>query len=323
MKITTVFALIVVAVTSTTIPLCSQENNLGNTSIREKDKMVMVYVPAGTFLMGSSDDQLDEAMRECRYMHSGERDCNRAYYLQEQPEHRVTLSAFWIDQTEVTNEQFCIFLNKNGNQTENGTKWLESGAGSRGIVYGKIEVVDGRFRPQAGFENHPVIEVSWYGAKAYCSWAGGRLPTEAEWEYAARGPKGFVYPWGNTFDGTKLNYRDSSFAFEGFEQDATFNDGNPLWTRIGSYSGGASWCRALDMAGTVWEWVSDWWSADSYAHSVAKNPTGPNTGTLKIGRGGSWYDPRWHVRAAYRKGLTPSSYRIHWIGFRCVIPESE
>ncbi|MGA9116402.1 MAG: formylglycine-generating enzyme family protein [Bacteroidota bacterium] len=322
MRTATVFTLIAVSVGATTAPLSPQEKSSGSTLIREKDGTVMVYVPAGMFLMGSSDGQLDAAMRECRRMHTGERNCNRSSYLQEQPAHLVTLPAFWIDRTEVTNERFCAFLNARGNQPENGTPWLEPGAGSRGVVYGKIELVGGTFRPQEGFEHHPVIEVSWYGAQAYCSWVGGRLPTEAEWEYAARGPKGLVYPWGNDFDGTRLNYRDSSFAFEDFERDAAFNDGSPLWTRVGRYPEGASWCGALDMAGNVWEWVSDWWSADSYARAATGDPTGPDTGTLKIGRGGSWYDPRWHVRAACRKALTPSSHRIHWIGFRCVIPES-
>jgi formylglycine-generating enzyme required for sulfatase activity len=296
---------------------------LGSTFVREKDAMVMVYVPAGTFPMGSTGDQLDEAMEQCRRIRGDDRSCNRASYLQEQPRHQVALKAFWIDRTEVTNEQYCRFLNDRGNQTTDGIQWLEPGAGSRGVVYGKIEEVGGKYRPQAGFEWYPVIEVSWYGAAAYCSWVGGRLPTEAEWEFAARGPQGFVHPWGNAFDGTRLNYRDSSFTFERFERDTEYNDGSPQWTRVGTYPDGASWCGALDMTGNVWEWVSDWWSANSYAVSGGENPPGPETGTLKIGRGGSWYDPRWHVRAPCRKGLTPSSDRIHWIGFRCDIPASE
>jgi serine/threonine-protein kinase len=246
--------------------------------------------------------------------------CRRGPYTQEQPAHAVTLDAFWIDRTEVTNAQFSRFLNERGNQTEQGISWWEPGAGSRGIVYGHIELADGLFRPQTGFENFPAIEVSWYGAAAYCAWAGGRLPTEAEWEYAARGPEGLTYPWGSVFDGNRLNYRDAAFSFEAFEIDTAFNDGNALWGPVGSYPAGASWCGALDMAGNVWEWVKDWWSQDTYSHSPAVNPPGPESGNYRIARGGSWYDPRWQVRASVRKGLSPSSSRMHWVGFRCVIP---
>lgn len=293
---------------------------LGTAQIRDIDGMKMVYVPAGSFTMGSSDQQLDEAMRECSKQYRDEKDCQRDRYNHEQPRHKVILDAFWMDKTEVPNAQFCKFLNTKGNQSEEGVYWFEPGAGHRGIVYGSIDKVDGAFVPKAGYEDYPVVEVSWYGAAAYCEWIGGRLPTEAEWEYAARGPAGYIYPWGDEFNGTLANYRDSSFSFDDLGKDTTFDDGYAAWAPVGGYRGGASWCGALDMAGNVHEWVEDWWSPDYYAISPAKNPTGPETGTVKIGRGGSWYDPSWHVRSSYRKGLAPSSARVHWIGFRCVIP---
>jgi len=267
---------------------------LGAAQICEIDGMEMVYVPAGNFEMGSSD---------------------------EQTQHDVFLDAFWIDKTEITNSQFCQFLNAKGNQSEEGIYWFEPGAGHRSVVYGYIDEIDGVFIPKAGYENYPVIEVSWYGAAAYCNWIGGRLPTEAEWEYAARGPASFIYPWGNEFNGRLVNYRDSSFTFDNHGKDTSFNDGYAKWAPVGSFPNGASWCGALDMVGNVHEWVSDWYSMDYYAISPEKNPQGPDTGTYKIGRGGSWYDASSQVHSAYRKALSPSSARMHWIGFRCVIPD--
>jgi len=187
---------------------------IGDTQTRIRDGMVMVYVPAGQFEMGSSEAQLDEAMKACIEMHGEGGDCQQEVCAQARPVHTVALDAFWIDQTEVTNTMFTAFLNERGNQIEEGVSWLEPGAGHRGIVYGHIEENDGVFRSQTDYEDYPVIEVSWYGAAAYCSWAGGRLPTEAKWEVAARGPQARVYPWGNTFDGERTNTCDASCSYD-------------------------------------------------------------------------------------------------------------
>lgn len=298
-------------------------HELGDIKLREKDSMEMVYVPSGNFIMGSNNEQLDKAMKDCRKMHDAENDCPRHIYAkQEQPQHELYIDAFWIDKTEVTNAQFCEFLNVNGNQTTNGVKWFEPGAGHRGIIYGYIEETDNVFYPKVGFENYPVIEVSWFGAKAYCDWIGGRLPTEAEWEYAAKGTTNNIYPWGNEFNGSIVNYRDATFDFDNLGKDSCFSDGFPMWSPVGSYPDGASWCGALDLAGNVHEWVYDWYADDYYSTSLNENPKGPENGALKICKGGSWYDPSWHVRCSYRKILNPSSARMHWIGFRCVMPIS-
>ena len=285
---------------------------LVDTQTRSRDGMTMVYVPAGQFEMGMSGTQADQTLQVCNEVNG---DCEREWFRDEQPAHTVALDAFWIDQTEVTNAQFVAFLNEQGNQVEEGVSWLEPGAGTRGIVYGHIEQDDGVFHPSTGYEDYPVIEVSWYGAVAYCAWVGGRLPTEAEWEYAARGPDGSMYPWGDTFDGARVNYCDAS-CFEKW-RDIAYNDGYAKYAPVGSYPGGASWCGALDMVGNVWEWVNDWYS--SYAHSPVENPQGPVSGTYRIMRGGSWYDERWRVCTAERKGSSASSYRMHWVGFRCVV----
>jgi len=288
-----------------------------NTQVRTDDGMVMVYVPAGEFEMGTSDEQVNHIIKECSDLLDGNPSC-RQEVCRAQPAHSVTLDSFWIDQTEVTNAMFTAFLNERGNQAENGVDWLEPGAGHRGIVYGHIREKDGTFTTLSGYEDHPVIEVSWYGAAAYCSWVGGRLPTEAEWEYAARGPEANIYPWGNNFDGEYTNYCDKLCSYEW--HDTQWNDGASRWTSVGSYSQGASWVGALDMAGNVHEWASDYWSEFYNAQSPADNPTGPDSGTLRISRGGSWFDRSYRMSATCRKGLTPSSARMHWVGFRCVIP---
>jgi formylglycine-generating enzyme required for sulfatase activity len=292
-----------------------REPDTGRTRIRSIDGMTAVYVPAGQFEMGLSDNQVDQLLQVCREAGA---DCDRQEFRFVQPVHMVTLDAFWIDQTEVTNEMYAAFLNELGNQAEEGVSWLEPGTGHGGIVYGYIEETDGVFQPEVGYEDHPVIEVSWYGAAAYCAWVGARLPTEAEWEYAARGPQSNVYPWGDTFDGTRTNYCDMRCTYDWRDRDC--DDGHIEWASVGSYPEGESWCGVLDMSGNVWEWVNDWWSEGYYVRSPIQDPQGPDSGTLHIAKGGSWFDNAWQVNAACRKGLTPSSYRMHWVGFRCAVP---
>jgi serine/threonine-protein kinase len=168
----------------------------------------------------------------------------------------------------------------------------ESGSFTRDSYYGDSE-----------FDDYPVIWVDWLDAGAYCRWAGGRLPTEAEWGYAARGPEGRTYPWGNDPpDDTLLNYN--------------WKVGDT--TSVGSYAKGESWVGALDMAGNVSEWVSDCYAADYYAVSPAENPTGPNTGDSRVQRGGGWSILPNFMRSANRAGLGPG-YRNDFLGFRCVV----
>ncbi|MGC9025362.1 MAG: formylglycine-generating enzyme family protein, partial [Chloroflexia bacterium] len=242
------------------------QSDIGSTRTRAADGMVMVYVPAGEFLMGSSDaDPMADSDGK--------------------PQHTVYLDAYWIDRTEVTNAQY--------------RRCVEAGACSAPGCWGDSNL--------NGAEQ-PVVCVDWHQAQAYCAWAGGRLPTEAEWEKAARGTDGRIYPWGDAFDGSRLNCDEDRCG-----------DGWPYAAPVVSFPRGASPYGALDMAGNVWEWVSDWYDGGYYAGSPSRNPSGPASGDIKVLRGGSWYiDNPASLRAANRVGDDPD-LRVDGIGFRCVV----
>jgi formylglycine-generating enzyme required for sulfatase activity len=257
------------------------------TLTRPVDGAVMIYVPAGDFLAGAADADGK----------AGD---------DERPQHTVNVDAFWIDKTEVTNAQYAQFLNALGSHVDTcgGHQCLEMKEGEDADSH--ILQRDGRYEVERGFEEHPVIEVTWYGAQAYCQWAGARLPTEAEWEKAARGVDGRIYPWGNGApDCSKEQYGDCSRAT----------------VPVGSKPAGASPYGALDMAGNVWEWVADWYDVSYYLSSPASNPQGPTSGEEKVFRGGSWgYLPQF-TRTTDR-GCNHPWYAGPNIGFRCAADES-
>jgi formylglycine-generating enzyme required for sulfatase activity len=149
-----------------------------------------------------------------------------------------------------------------------------------------------------------VVGVSWYDADTYCEWAGGQLPTEAQWEYAARGNDGRLYPWGDETPTCDLA------QFIGCEGDTV---------RVGNFPDGNSWVGAMDMAGNVWEWVVDWYGSDYYENSLTNDPIGPTSGTWKVLRGGGWYNNSILLRAAYRVFVDPAYHTVD-VGFRCVVP---
>lgn len=267
------------AVTSDLItsPSCM---SVGQTWRHPRDNANMLCVPAGEFLMGStsSDSDVDEG---------------------ERPQHKVFLDAFWIDKFEVTNAQFdsCVQAGR---------------CESLGTLRSKTR---DRYYGNSQYDNYPVIYVSWNDAKDYCEWAGRRLPTEAEWEKAARGTDGRRYPWGNDpIAGNRLNTCDSNCPFQW--RLTSVNDGFADTSPVGNYPAGASPYGAVDVVGNVWEWVADWYSDNYYAVSAYKNPTGPSSGQGRVFRGGSWSNLAQYARVAKRPAFPPD-YRNDDLGIRC------
>ena len=261
--------------------------SLGDTRTRSIDEAVMVFVPAGEFEMGSDKKEVDFALNLCMQYDTN---CRRPYFSVEQPIHTVVLNGFWIDKTEVTNSQY---------------RQCES-AGVCDALGCQGEIL-------LGDDEYPAVCMTWDQAAAYCEWAGSRLPTEAEWEYAARGSEGRRYPWGDDFDGTLLNYCDANCTLD--KRDETINDDFARSAPVGSYPGGASWVGALDLAGNVWEIVADRYG--EYPIDPQTNPIGPSSGYRRVARGGSWHTSPDHVRSALRTNIGIDDYVDH-AGFRCV-----
>jgi len=280
--------------TSTPVPVLG----IGSTMMREKDGMEMVYVPAGEFSMGSEEGDSDE-----------------------KPVHTVSLDAYWIDKFEVSNDQFAAFVADTKHETEaerlgwsfvfTGTEWQQV----TGTYWRRPQGPDSSLN---GLGNHPVVHVSWFDADAYCRWAGGRLPTEAEWEKAARGTDGRTYPWGNQpVNGSLANFADKNLPVDW--ADKSVDDGYTFTSPVGSYPAGASPYGAMDMAGNVWEWVADWYDSGYYGKSPLQNPGGPVSGEYRVLRGGSWFNTVYLVRSACRLRGGPSG-TLSLNGFRCVSP---
>jgi serine/threonine-protein kinase len=217
----------------------------------------------------------------------------------EKPQHVVYLDVYWIDETEVSIRMYRLCVN--------------AGACQPPARRGEFDDPD--------FADHAVQWVDWQDAKAYCTWAGRRLPTEAEWEKAARGTDGRRYPWGVSIAGNLLNFADRNLDEDW--ADATVDDGFEYGAPVGSYPAGASPYGALDMAGNLWEWVSDWYDPMYYLDSVSDNPQGPlssPTGMHPV-RGGSFLSNARNVRTAYRYGYSPSTATAD-LGFRCAVGDT-
>ncbi len=233
-------------------------------------EVARVFVPRGSFLMGTDDGATDEG-----------------------PEHEVRLDAFWMDRTEVTNEQYAACV----------------AAGECSEPKSFASYSRANYYLADGFAGFPVIHVTWYDARRYCTWAGGSLPTEAQWEYAARSPEGRVFPWGD---------EPASCAFVNYAGTC-----NGDTDHVESRPVGKSWVNALNLAGNVTEWVNDWFSSSAYGRSVRTNPQGTPTGLTKVLRGGAWDDRAVWVRSFSRYQKADPDDQNDQIGFRCAYPVTQ
>lgn len=261
-----------------------------NMAVRSADGMTMVYIPAGDFMMG-----LEEG---------------KPYHGNEKPAHTVYLDDYWIDQTEVTNSQYqkCVAA---GICTH---PFYNDNVVGNFIFKSNANRIRNEYFYNSALAQHPVVWVRWEQAQTYCHWVGGRLPTEAEWEKAARGTDGRDYPWGDDFFGEWVNYCDINGECK--IPDSDWDDGYQNTAPVGSYPDGASPYGVLDMAGNVSEWVADLYQYDYYSTSPRKNPTGPNCAEKRLVRGGDFSNSAANVCTTYRNDISPKSHSDA-IGFRC------
>jgi len=228
--------------------------------LASNERASMVLIPAGQFTMGRDDAVPDE-----------------------QPTHRVSLDAFYIDRYEVTVAQYAKFVESE--DSEPPFLWQEARRGPN--------------------DENPVLGVDWHEAAAYCRWAGKRLPAEAEWEKAARGTDGRIYPWGND---------PPTPAHANFGHETT--KGYAALAKVGSFEKGKSPYGVYDLAGNVWEWVADRYDEHYYQRSPEQNPRGPTTGPLRALRGGAWNSAPTVLASTNRNANVPSARRSD-VGFRC------
>ena len=278
---------------------------VGPLQVAPQDGMVMVQVLGGEFLMGARADE-------------------RRAIDWEKPLHIVNLDSYWIDRTEVSNAMFAAFVAASSYVTDAekaGVSYLTSGDGRTETAGADWQHPTGPSSGIAGVENHPVMHVSWNDAAAYCAWAGRRLPTEAEWEKAARGIDGRFYPWGDEFDSSLVNADDEDqFDEYSVECSPAGCDGFDVTSPVGSFEKGASPYGVLDMAGNLWEWVGDYYDEAYFSKSPADNPQGPSDGERRVLRGGSWMNNDWDMRTSYRYGRE-ADHHSDRLGFRCAVSE--
>lgn len=253
----------------------------------------MIDIPGGALLMGSDHGEPAE-----------------------RPVHRVVLSAFSIDRFETTNAEFASFVSATGHVTDPERKgvawdwdgkWREISVADWHHPHGPASSID-------GLERHPVVQVSWNDAKAYCRWRGKRLPTEAEWERAARGEGDRIYPWGNESPRDGPRYRASYGSDKCCHADA--GDGYLFTAPVGSFPLGRSPFGVEDLAGNVWEWVEDWFDPEFYRKSPSTNPVNNTIGKRKVIRGGGWGNDAFGLRSTLRHA-NPPDIGLSMVGFRC------
>ena len=244
-----------------------------------KTKEEMVLIPAGEFLMGSN------------------KKTDRLAYRSEIPQRSVYLDAFMIGKYEVTALEYLKFV----------------------LATDRLPQLDWRYDGgnfQDTMAHHPIMHVNWYDADAYCKWAGKRLPTEAEWEKAARGVDGRLFPWGSEYAGpTRANFGRTGLSGPVRDRPERLLLYPPIIS-VDKYENALSPYGLYQTIGNVAEWVSDWYDQDYYKTAPGRNPKGPETGSQKAFRGGGWMDSTTTMRAAMRNGTDPKT-KINWMGFRC------
>jgi sulfatase modifying factor 1 len=254
--------------------------------ITGEDGVAMVLIPAGEFQMGTDSSEMPQLVQWAKDCYS---EANADLFKNETPRHTVYLDDFYMDKYEVTNALYKKFMDATKHETP---KYWD----------------DVRFNAP----EQPVVGISWHDAKAYAEWAGKRLPTEAEWEKAAQG--GLLdkrFPWGDADpDGTQCNFADRDWT------GTDLDDGHKFTAPVGRFI--PNGYGLYDMSGNVSEWCADWYDENYYSKSPGRNPTGPESGTLRILRGGSWNNFPYFLRVASRGTKEPSS-RDSRLGFRCVV----
>jgi formylglycine-generating enzyme required for sulfatase activity len=264
----------------------------------QQESSLMVKIPTGTFRMGSTFEENKKHKDICRKYDSA---CQLWWFNDEYPNHLVLLDSYWIDLFEVTNAKYQEFVLATGHRPA-----LDETCQSDKCREGNLWK-ENSFPPQ--ISHQPVTQVSWHDANAYCHWRGKRLPSEAEWEKAARGPGGSMYPWGSGSPKHRATY--------GRKWRGIYT-----MTDVGTYSKGASIYGVFDMAGNVWEWVDDWYDLKYYNLGRKKNPRGPAGGEFKVVRGGSWVNYPDTLRSAFRRWSRPE-VRFNDTGFRCARDDDE
>lgn len=252
--------------------MAGADDRLGRLAKSVVDGAVLALVPSGEFLRGTPLDQAGELGKALG--------ADIRWFRDEQPASNVHLPAFYVNVHPITNEQFGRFRKHQGLPA-----W--------------------QFSRRRGFDDphQPVVGVPWEDAAAYSSWAGRRLPTEAEWEKAARGADGRVFPWGNDFRPEAANC-------------ANVRGGPSI---VGSFPEGMSPYGVYDMAGNVYEWVSDWYQPEYYKVAPRRSPTGPTAGPSHVLRGGAWINVPTMVRCAKRDFMRPPPLDLKFVGFRTVV----
>lgn len=258
------------------------------TQITDDFGVPMALVPAGPFEMGGD---VDFALEECEKQYIG---CQRTSFEDREPIHTITLDTYYIDLYEVTNARYAECVDAGDCDLPR-----DSRSDTRSSYYGDSQ-----------FDDYPLVYVSWYDAQTYCEWRNARLPSEAEWEKAARGEEGYIFPWGNEFDGTLANFCDSNCEY--YQKNVDFDDGYVDTAPVGSYS--ANSYGLYDMAGNVWEWVSDWYDVYPGGNAEDSDDFGER---YRVVRGGSWYADVLSLMASSRGVYKPDLSNVN-VGFRCV-----